>query len=217
MKRTILLAACLLACAEAANAAQATLQQVDRRCHDYALRAPEQIGACAAMIRLLGDSTVNRPQAVLAYLARATGYARAGDRMRSEPDFREAVRLASIPIDGGERDPISYNDRCWARAVANIDLDAALADCNEALQLRPDFMPAVDSRAFIHMRRGRFREAIADYDTVLKDNPRNQYSLYGRGIAKLRSGDTAGGQADIAASKEVQDVSAEFTAYGFAP
>jgi len=30
-------------------------------------------------------------------------------------------------------------------------------------------------------------------------------------------GDSAGGQADIEASKGVQDVAAEFAAYGFAP
>jgi hypothetical protein len=33
----------------------------------------------------------------------------------------------------------------------------------------------------------------------------------------MRTGDSAGAQADIAASKEVQDVAPEFSAYGFTP
>jgi len=222
-KRTICLAAVLTACGEPAPAPQATPapqadpQQVERSCHDYALLATEQVEACTALIGLYGSATANRGLLALAYLARGTAHMRSGDRTRAEPDYREAIRLDSIPIDSGEREVPVYNDRCWARAVAMMDLDAALADCNEALRLRPDFVPALDSRAFVHMRGGRFQEAIADYDAALKGSPRDPYSLYGRGIAKMRVGDAEGARADIAASKDVQDVAPEFSAYGFTP
>lgn len=192
-------------------------QQIERSCHDYALPAPEQVSACTTLIGLYGDATAARGLLALAYLARGTAHVRTGDRALAQPDYLEAIRLDSIPIDSGERDVPLYNDRCWARAVAMIDLDAALADCNEALRMRPDFVPALDSRAFVHMRGGRFREAITDYDAAIKGIPLDPYSLFGRGIAKMRVGDTAGGQADIAASKAVQDVTAEFAAYGLTP
>jgi tetratricopeptide (TPR) repeat protein len=224
IKRTICMAAIVLtACSEPAPAPQATPaapvdpQQVERSCHDYAVAATEQVEACTTLIGLYGDATANRGLLALAYLARGTAHVRAGDPTRAEPDYREAIRLDSIPIDSGERDVPMYNDRCWARAVAKIDLDAALADCNEALRLMPDFVPALDSRAFVHMRGGRFREAITDYDDAIAGSPQDPYSLYGRGIAKMRVGDTEGAQADIAASKAVQDVAPEFAAYGFAP
>jgi tetratricopeptide (TPR) repeat protein len=236
IQRMIVIAAVLLtACGEPATAPQVDAQQsapqgdaqqieplvnpqqVERNCHDYAVPAPEQVDSCTMLIGLYGDATANRGLLALAYLARGTAQMRAGDRMRAEPDYREAIRLDSILIDGGQREVPLYNDRCWARAVAMIELDAALADCNEALRLRPDFVPALDSRAFVHMRGGRFREAITDYDAAIKGIPKDPYSLYGRGIAKLRIGDTVGAQADIAASKEVQDVAPEFAAYGFAP
>jgi tetratricopeptide (TPR) repeat protein len=226
IKRMIFMAAVLTACSEPAPAPQADAQQaapladpqqIERSCHDYVLPAAEQVTACTTLIGLYGDATANRGLLALAYLARGTAHLRSGDRAGAQPDYREAIRLDSIPIDSGEREVPLYNDRCWARAVAMIDLDAALADCNEALRLRPDFVPALDSRAFVHMRGGRFRDAITDYDAAIKGSPRDPYSLYGRGIAKLRVGDTAGAQTDIAASKDVQDVAPEFTAYGLTP
>src|SRR5262245_53868536 len=219
MKRAILLAAALTACSDPEPAAPPGLnpQQVERSCHDYTLGAAEQVDSCTLIIGLLGDASANRALLGLAYLARGTAHLRSGDRARAESDYREAIRLDSIPLESGQQEVALLNDRCWARAVAMMDLDAALADCNEALRLRPDYAAALDSRAFIHLRSGRFREAVADYDAALAGSPNDHYSLYGRGIAKLRTGDNQGGQADIAASKEVQDVAAEFTAYGLTP
>jgi tetratricopeptide (TPR) repeat protein len=56
------------------------------------------------------------------------------------------------------------------------------------------------SRGFVYLKLGRPREAIADYDTEIKVNPGNPYSLFGRGIAKRVIGDPAGARADIAAA-----------------
>jgi hypothetical protein len=49
----------------------------------------------------------------------------------------------------------------------------------------------------------------------LKLDPKYVDSLYGRGIAKLRKGDTSGGNADIAAAKAIKPgVVEDFTRYG---
>jgi tetratricopeptide (TPR) repeat protein len=220
-KRVMCLAAVLAACSDPAPEptpqANVDPQQIEFQCGDYSSMPAEQVEACTSLIGLYGDATANRGRLALAYLARGTAHKRSGNGARAEPDYREAIRLHSVPIDSGEREVINLNDRCWARAVAMIDLDAALDDCNEALRLMPDFVPALDSRAFLHLRGGRFQEAIVDYDAAIIGSPQDSWSLYGRGIAKLRMGDSAGGQADIEASKGVQDVAAEFAAYGFAP
>lgn len=220
-KRAMCLAMILAACSDPAPEptpqANVDPQQIEFSCGNYSSMPAEQVEACTALIGLYGDATANRSRLALAYLARGTAHKRSGNQASAEPDYREAIRLHSIPIDSGEREVIPLNDRCWARAVAMIDLDGALADCNEALRLMPDFVPALDSRAFLHLRGGRFQEAIADYDSAIQGSPQDSWSLYGRGIAKLRLGDTAGGQADIEASKTVQDVAPEFAAYGFAP
>lgn len=224
--RAILMAAVLAACSEPAPEPtppppQANVDvnpaQAEFLCGNYASMPAEQVEACTSVIGLFSDASANRSRLALAYLSRGTAHKRAGDAARAETDYREAIRLHSIPIDSGEQEVLNYNDRCWARAVAGIDLDGALADCNEALRLMPDFVPALDSRAFLHLRGGRFQEAIADYDTAIMGSPQDSWSLYGRAIAKMRLGDTAGAQADIEASKTVQDVAPEFAAYGLTP
>ena len=46
-------------------------------------------------------------------------------------------------------------------------------------------------------------KAISDYDAALKTNPKLAGPLYGRGLAKIRKGEVAGGNVDTAAAKEI--------------
>ncbi len=140
-------------------------------------------------------------------------------------------RLASDRITG-------LNERCWLRATADRDLDGALNDCDEALNLsertptnlyRSHFgytqsaptsgSPAVrDSRALVDLRLGRYRRSIDDYDTALREDPRLPTSLYGRGLAELRRGEIHRGNADLAAAKKLdQRVAAQFQRMGLEP
>jgi len=58
-------------------------------------------------------------------------------------------------------------------------------------------------------------DALADFDTALRTDPKNAFSLYGRGIAKGLKGDRAGADADIAAAKQISpDVATDFERYG---
>ena len=51
----------------------------------------------------------------------------------------------------------------------------------------------------------------ADYDAARNLNPALVSSLYGRGLAKIKSGDAAGGEADIARAKKLKpDVAQDF-------
>jgi tetratricopeptide (TPR) repeat protein len=219
MKRVLFAAAALSAAwVPSLFAAQFNLQETEQRCHDYTIGADAQIAACTPLIRLYGEAIENAGLSAVTFLTRGTAYSVKGDRDRAMADYKEAIRRDSIPLDAGTREPILLNDRCWARAIAMIDLDAALADCNEALRLRPEFTPARDSRAFLNLKRGVFRDALTDYDAVLKEMPMNSYSLYGRGVTKLRLGDRAGGNADIATAVAAEKgIRQEFAAYGVTP
>jgi hypothetical protein len=44
-------------------------------------------------------------------------------------------------------------------------------------------------------------EAASDYDSVLRQSPKDSWALYGRGMAKVKKGNTTEGNADIAAAK----------------
>jgi tetratricopeptide (TPR) repeat protein len=140
------------------------------------------------------------PNYANAFNGRGVAYQAKGDNDRAIQDYGQAIRL-----DPGNANAL--NGRCWLRAASG-QLQAALADCNESLRLRPNSSNSLDSRAFVHILLGHWNEAIADSDAAFRADPRNAYALFERGVAKLRKGDAAGGNADIAASRAI-DAKAE--------
>ncbi|HEX4376871.1 MAG TPA: tetratricopeptide repeat protein, partial [Steroidobacteraceae bacterium] len=116
----------------------------------------------------------------------------------------QVITQADLWIAVHEQDaraPAAYNERCWARGVLDRDLDQALNDCNAGLRRSPAYAATLlDSRGLVYLRRNQFDKAIADYDAALKSDPKKAWSLYGRGIAELRTGSTQKGQADIEAA-----------------
>lgn len=125
----------------------------------------------------------------------------------AEEDF-QAVRVL-------RPEATSLNNMCWMLATSNVALDSALISCNAALSKSPGSAAAMDSKAFVLLRMGRFRDAIATFDEALKLRPQYPASLFGRGVAKLRSGDRTGGLADVeAARKKDADIVNEYAGYG---
>lgn len=115
--------------------------------------------------------------------------------------------------------PGALNGRCWIRALKDTDLPKALADCNAALRrVGKSSATVLDSRGLVRLRQGDYDKAIDDYNDSLKVAPRNPWSLYGRGIAKLRKKRTAEGQADIEAAERLwPKIAGEFQRHGIVP
>jgi tetratricopeptide (TPR) repeat protein/predicted aspartyl protease len=112
--------------------------------------------------------------------------------------------------------------RCRSRAVPGKDLAKALDDCNAAYRLNsrsgPGAAAVLESRGLVRLRLGDYDKSIADYDDALKLAPKNAWSLYGRGVAKIRKKKTAEGEADLAqASALSSNVAAEFKDRGISP
>jgi tetratricopeptide (TPR) repeat protein len=65
---------------------------------------------------------------------------------------------------------------------------------------------------------GKYEEALADYDRALQRSPKLASALFGRGIVELRTGNAAGGQADIAAAEAAKPgIVKRFGRYGLTP
>ncbi len=138
-----------------------------------------------------------------------------GRAFEDSGQYDEAIAAHSRMLEIFPDDPMLLEERCRVRAKAGKELEAALADCNRALKLSP--RSPRSARAFLYLRLGRYAEAIADYNASLEDLPL-PYLLFGRGIAKLRSGDIPGGNADIAAAeKERPLVRKEYEEFGLTP
>jgi tetratricopeptide (TPR) repeat protein len=130
------------------------------------------------------------------------------DDSRSIADYTEAIRLDS-------KNAAAYRNRCMAHAIAGRNLPQALSDCDQALQLSPNDANTMGNRGFVYLRLGRLEDAIVEYDAALKLAPKVAISLFGRGLAKQRKGDTAGGDADMAAAKAIDtSIAEEFANYG---
>jgi tetratricopeptide (TPR) repeat protein len=62
---------------------------------------------------------------------------------------------------------------------------------------------------------GQLELAIEDYSSALRLDPKLASAFYGRGLAKLKKGDTAAGNADLAAAKTLEAKIADaFSRYG---
>jgi tetratricopeptide (TPR) repeat protein/predicted aspartyl protease len=121
-------------------------------------------------------------------------------------NYSAAVRQFDVWISARPHDRLlawALNGRCWARATGNLDLDAALTDCNNALQLQIENAGFADSRALVRLRRGELDRAISDYDYALEREPKNATSLYGRGLAKLGKGLAAASKSDLDAATAI--------------
>jgi predicted aspartyl protease/Tfp pilus assembly protein PilF len=131
-----------------------------------------------------------------------------------------ALAQVNLWIAGHANEPRldnALNLRCWARAMLGVELDRGLADCETALAQQPQNAAFLDTRGWLRLRRGEWRDAKSDFDRALMIRPEDAWSLYGRGIARGRSGDAAQGRADIeTARKLLPTIDAEAGRHGLA-
>jgi tetratricopeptide (TPR) repeat protein len=114
--------------------------------------------------------------------------------------------------------PDLLNGRCWVRAIANVELDAALKDCTKAIELAEQPAGMLDSRGLAYFRLQRYDEALADLDAALRLSPGQAPSLYVRGVVKSWLGATAASSQDLKdASTIYPDIAAQYVRIGVKP
>lgn len=133
-------------------------------------------------------------------------------------DYPHATSDFSRLIDLQPQQAKWFRDRCFARAVSKRDLDDAMEDCNQALTLRPGDASALDARCFVQMRAAAYALAIADCSAAIAANQTAASSYYLRGVAKIKTGDLARGDADLSTAKALDPEIAEtFAVYDVKP
>ena len=150
------------------------------------------------------------PKDADAFYNRGYTYSRKGDHERAVADY-----TAGLELDANNSR--LWGQRCWSRAVVGKQLQEALDDCTKASSLASKIPQILAYRGLVDLKLGQFDKALADYDAAfaLTKIPDHADWLYGRGMAKLKKGDAAGGSADIARAKAIKaDIAEEYAKYG---
>lgn len=178
----------------------------------------------------LADYRANHGEGAAAVAMIDERLARAGSRERLD----WLGRKAGIQADAGQRDaalatldtglaerptnPALLNQRCWLRGTGNTALDGGLKDCTKAIELADNPGAALDSRAMIYFRMGRFDDALADIGAALDANPDLAASLYMRGVVLHRVGKKAEGDASLAKARMIApQIDKDYAKYGITP
>jgi tetratricopeptide (TPR) repeat protein len=146
-----------------------------------------------AAIAALGSAIEIDPSIVTAWTVRALARLSLNDDEGAVRDCDEALRL----------DPENADAHVVRGDIAHVrrDYAAALEALTRAIEIDPRHAGAWQHRGTVHLEMRRNDEAERDYDESLRVNPRNPFSLVGRGEARARRGDRAGALADFEAAR----------------
>jgi tetratricopeptide (TPR) repeat protein len=157
--------------------------------------AHRRLGALDEALRYYELAIAADPALELPYNNRANLYSAQGRHALAVADYSRAL----------EKNPElaeAWNGRCWSRLFVENAAGDALADCNEALRLRPNSPATLDSRGYAFLLRGEYDKALADFRTAAEALPSAASPRYGLGLAKVCAG-IAGGDADLEAAKRM--------------
>lgn len=111
----------------------------------------------------------------------------------------------------------ALTDRCLARLVRG-DLRIAEADCTAAEAMAPQDPGIIENRGLVELRWIRPEKALAHFDLALSIRQDLPWSLFGRGVVRLRRGDAARAGVDIRAARALDPKVAEDLArFGIRP
>ncbi len=183
------------------------------------ITADDQIRGCTALIA----SWITHDRKATAYYNRGNAYVGKNDfshaiadytaALTQKPDYPQALfnRAVAQRVSGnaqlaiadyssvialtpGDADAFAGRGMAYAKLV---QYEKALADFNQAITLKPDHLTALTQRGHYAVRAQQWAAAIADYETVLSLQKTSAEAYYGRGVAKVYTGDVKGGQLDM--------------------
>lgn len=151
-----------------------------------------------------------------AYYNRGVALVVKGELQNAKSDFTMVTKLKADfvllaqaylhlgELQKGEGDnagaAFSFSAAYYFRAnseVAKQETNAALADFNKAIELRPDFTTALYNRGLLRQTMGDIDGARDDYDAVIKLDPGWAVPFMNRGNVKLSLNDAEGALADF--------------------
>ena len=156
------------------------------------------------------QAVTRKPDFTAAYNGRANAHLFLQQFQPAIQDYTKVMALDPKPAAG------YFNARGAAYTEVGQYKDA-ISDFNKAIALAPT-PTSYNNRGYCYLLLKQFKQAIDDYDRAIAMAPNSAAVLYMRGIAKLRSDDKPGGNADIAAAVALEPkIAEEFAAAGVKP
>lgn len=112
-------------------------------------------------------------------------------RILSEPGLSARDRSTALVNRGNAYDDSGEPER-------------ALADYNSAIAADRQNVDAYFNRGITYRRKKEYERAIADFNEALRLDARDAEALYYRGRSKIDLGNSAAGEADIAAARRIK-------------
>jgi tetratricopeptide (TPR) repeat protein len=182
----------------------------EREAEAYFLRgeAFAMQGDVASALEAYGAAISRAPRMAEAYAHRGRVKQRSEDFSGAAADYETA-----LSIDAHNADALA--GRCWTRLDRGDDVEAARRDAAEAASAEPGMVEAQICLGLTHLRQERWSEARAAFEDAARLAPGDASALYGRGLARKRSGDRRQGDDDIDRAFELDShVDRRFRAVG---
>lgn len=95
-----------------------------------------------------------------------------------------------------------HAERCWMRTRMNLEIERAIDDCKEAVDLDDGEATYRSFLGWTWLRQGDASRARKAFDQSI-EHKRLPWALYGRGLALLKLGDADKGREDLAAARKL--------------
>tara|TARA_R110001606_G_scaffold74190_4_gene171923 strand:+ start:2548 stop:5412 length:2865 start_codon:yes stop_codon:yes gene_type:complete len=121
--------------------------------------------------------------------------------LQAEGKFNQALEIMNKLVEEEPDNATYLADRCMLRAMEKIDLDLALTDCTNTIELAKRSAYYHFIRALVYYQRGEYQLAIDDLDKSIKVQDNRGYVYHVRAQAHRRLAQNAEADDDLKAAK----------------
>lgn len=161
-------------------------ETLERRMARAALEMEEKRYRSAIKIytQLLEDPALPRSARLTPHYERARVHAELGDHRMAIGDFSHALAIISDNADRDDEKAQIHFDRGLSYDRLGM-MTQAIDDYSKCLTLASGYIRAYNNRAVAHYRIGKYREAIQDANSYLRQDPKWAEAYFTRGAAKI--------------------------------
>lgn len=164
-------------------------------------------GAFSEAITLFNAALAHEPRSATALAGRARAKQRLGDTEGAANDYSAAIRADDNLAE-------ARAGRCWLDLNEGREFTRARQDADAAVAANPNYVEGQLCRGVLQLREGQWADAKTSFDAALAVESGNPIALFGRGVARRRSGDRTGTEDMNQARDFDRNIGAQFDKFG---